>query len=409
MPRVLQLFLLAAASLLPAFSWGQVVQGSYNISPTAVTGSARNVALGGAMLASPDGYSTVFTNPAGLGGLSGKGIDFGSDSNNIENEVLDLDNPKARSLNDPIDYSYYGARFASDDGWGVGFSVGTPFSLDNQFSGTSRVTLGKTVTSGTDQIELKVDDKAYTVAVGKAFYDKRLDLGLAVNYIQISETYNFIPAPTLLVPAVSEVATNDTFALDLGAIGQPWPWLQIGALYKMGFRVAFDQTRNVGLPTTTNGNPTPFRDCKVPDKFSLGLVWKPHKMFNLFASASYTMAMRDGLVVASGLFPGGNNVLQMGRFATADGHWGLEFKPIDEPDLTFKLWAGGYLEETGVEGGYNRYHNTAGFNLAPWFLSLSFADDDSSYYNNFVVGLGVDILQVAARIAKANNWKLPIE
>ena len=406
MRRAYLLSSLAVALLLPARSWGQTAQGSYNISPTAVTGSARNVALGGAMVASPDGYTTSFINPAGLGGHAGTGIDFGSDSNMIDNSVVDLDNPKSQALNNPIKYSYYGVRFANEDGWGYGFSVGTPFSLDNKFQGTSRVKKGAFIQTGQDQTELQVNDQTYTVAVGRSFLDKRLAVGLAVNYIQVSETYDFTPVFNTTAP-IHQVATNDTFALDVGAIARPCSWLQVGAVYKMGSRVAFDQQRNNNLPSTSGA--FPFRDTKTPDKLSLGLVWLPHEKFRFFAQTTYALSMQDGLVVASGLFPNTANVVQAGRYATLDGHWGAEFVPIDTPDLTFKLWAGGYLEESGIAGGYHRYHRTAGFGLAPWFWSLNMAVDDSSLYNNFVVGLGVDILQLAARIAKANGWKLPIQ
>ena len=47
-------------------------------------------------------------------GVTGTGFDFGSDGNTVDNFVVDLNDPKSRSLNIPIKYSYYGARLVFD-------------------------------------------------------------------------------------------------------------------------------------------------------------------------------------------------------------------------------------------------------------------------------------------------------
>ena len=88
--------------------------------------------------------------------------------------------------------------------------------------------------------------------------------------------------------------------------------------------------------------------------------------------------------------------------------WGVEYVPYDVDDLTIRLRAGGYFENTGLEGGYTRYHRTAGFAFEPWFLSISMAIDDAEFYNNFVVGVGVDLLSVAKRTSRMYGWNLPL-
>lgn len=393
--------LLAPAPALAAFA--------YNTYTTAVTGSARQVALGGATLSLPDDYSAVFLNPAGLGGLTGTGIDFGSDSNALDNFIVDLDNPKARALSVPLKYSFFGVRFVSESGWGFGVAAQTPFEDDSTFFGattTRKLRRGGTVTvANFDESEVKITDNVYTAAVGKAFFDRRLALGAAFNYWKIDQFYSYSPVTTPGARAFTRDATRENATADFGAIAAPWRWLRAGLVYKMGTRVGFDPSLNQGLPFGL----TPFRDVKSPDRISLGIGWLISDKFRLFTSSDYVMRMRQTFVVGSGVFPGSpGSVVESGQKDVFNGHWGAEFIPIDEPDLTFKFWAGGYLENTGIQGGYSRYHRTAGFGLSPWFLSLSMAVDDTENYNNFVIGLGVDLLQVSARVARHFNWKLPL-
>lgn len=384
---------------------------AYNFYPTAVEGSARSVGLGGSSLALPKDYSAVFVNPAGLGGLAGDGIDFGSDSSNIDNFVVDTSNPKAKALNDPIQFANYGLRYVSADGWGFGFAAQTPYKLDDAFSGTSKIVgrkSGKTViTTGLDQTEIQATSRIYSIGLAKTYLDRRLSVGMTVNYIQARETYDFAPVFTTTAP-VHLGATGDAFSADLGVLGRPVEWLQLAAVYKMGYRVAFDPARNAQAKGTL-GPVTAFRDAETPDRVSLGAAWMPSRYFRAFVSGDLVLPTKNTVVVGSNLFPGGTGVLTVGHSETLDGHWGLELIPIDEPDLTIRLWGGGYLEDTAIQGGYRRYHRTAGLAFEPWFLNFSVADDDAEYYNNFTIGLGVDILGVASRVSKARGWALPFQ
>lgn len=385
---------------------------AYSFYPTAVEGSARNVGLGGASLAYPKDYSAVFVNPAGLGGLAGDGIDFGSDSSSIDNFVVDTSNPSSKAVNDPIKFSFYGLRYVSPDGWGWGFAAQTPYQFDDLFNGTTKV-IGKKsgggtiTTTGLDQTEIQALTHIYSVAVAKTYLDKRLSLGMTVNYIQATERYDFTPVFATTAP-VHLSATNDALSADLGLLARPAPWLQVAAVYKMGYRVAFDPARN-NKTTGTRGNTTAFRDAETPDRLSLGLAWLQSRYFRAFVSGDLVIPTKNTVVVGSGLSPTGNDVLRVGATETLDGHWGLEFIPVDEPDLTVRFWGGGYFEDTAIQGGYRRYHRTAGLAFEPWFLNFNVADDDSELYNNFTIGVGVDILGVASRISKTTGWGLPIQ
>ena len=402
----------AAAVLLlalPASGWA--ANSAYNFSPTAVEGSARAVGTGGSILASPKDYSAVFVNPAGLGGLAGDGVDFGSDSNSIDNFVVDVSNPKARALNDPLKFSFFGFRYVTENGWGFGFAEQTPYQLDDAFSGTTKVTRGGrgggTVT-GKDSTEIKATTTIYTLAAAKSYLDKRLSVGLAANYIQLSESYDFQPGLAGGTPVSHLRATNDAFSADVGLLAQPYKWLQAAAVFKMGWRVPFEASRNADALGSNNLPVQAFRDGKSPDKLSLGLRWAPSRYFSLMTQSNIVFGMKDTAVVGSGLFPGVDGSLSVGQTTTIDGHWGFEVIPVDEPDLTMKFWAGGYLENTGIQGGYTRYHRTAGASFQPWFLGLSMAIDDAELYNNFTVGLGIDMLEVAQRVSKKYGWKLPL-
>lgn len=383
---------------------------AYSIFNPAASGSARTVALGGAVGAIVDDYAATFTNPAGLAGLRGGGLDFGSDSNQADNFVVDLDDPKSRSLSVPLRYSYFGVRYITDSGWGIGFAQQAPFQDDSTFAGTTtrRVTgrRGSTtivVAPSSDETETQLTANTYTLAVGRRLLDGKLGVGAALDFNRVVESFEFRPLGGSAT--FDRRITRDNVSGDFGAVARPVKWLQAGLVYKMGYRVGFDASLNRSLPQGT----VFFHDVKMPDRFAASLAWLPHSKFSLFAQGDYVPGMRDTFVVGSGISPNSpESVVEAGRYATFAGRWGAEVIPIDEPDLTFKLWAGGYLENTGIQGGYSRYHRTAGFGLSPWFLSLSMAVDDTENYNNFVVGLGVDLLQASSRVAKRYGWKLPL-
>jgi hypothetical protein len=325
--------------------------------------------------------------------------------------VVDTSNPQSKALNDPIEFSNYGLRYVSADGWGWGFAAQTPYKLDDAFSGTSKIVgrkAGKTITTtGLDQTEIQAVSRIYSIALAKTYLDRKLSVGMTVNYIQARETYDFTPVFPTTAP-VHLGATGDAFTADLGVLGRPVSWLQLAAVYKMGYRVAFDPTRN-NLALGTRGPVTAFRDAETPDRVSLGVAWMPSRYFRAFVSGDLVLPTKDTVVVGSNLFPGGTGVLTVGHSETLDGHWGLELIPIDEPDLTIRFWGGGYMEDTAIQGGYRRYHRTAGLAFEPWFLNFSVADDDAEYYNNFTIGVGVDIMGVASRVSKYNGWTLPIQ
>lgn len=379
---------------------------AYDFAPTSVEGSAREVGIAGATIASPKDYSAVFINPAGLGGIAGDGVDFGSDSNSIDNFVVDPSNPKSKALNDPLNFSFFGFRYVSDSGWGFGVAKQTPYHLDDVFSGTAKTPKGSKLRGQQDQTEVTARTDIYTLAAAKSFLDKRLSVGLALNYIKVNESYDFTPVFNTSAP-VHTVSGDDTFSTDLGLLGSPWPWLEVGAVYKMGWRAGFDPSLNKGA-IGTSGTVNAFRDGKSPDKLQLGLRWHPNKYFSFMTQANYRLAMKNTFVVGSGLFPGASGQLASGQSSAIDGHWGVEVVPIDEPGLTFKMWAGGYLENTGLQGGFQRYHRTAGFGFNPWFWSLSMAVDDATLYNNFTVGLGIDLLEAASRVSRRIGYQLPL-
>ena len=374
--------------------------------PTAVTGSARDVGLGGAVVSDPDGYEGVFINPAGLSGLTGTGIDFGSDGNSVDNFVVNLNDPKSRSLNIPIKYSYAGLRYVTDSGWGLGFALETPFSLDDVFNGSTQVVRRKgnvfVATGDINEVLTRAD--TYSLAAGKSFFHGKLGFGAALNFTQVKSQYNYTPVVSSSAP-FSRSVNGNAFSGDFGVIAEPAKWLRLGLTYKMGYRVPFADSNNNGLPVAF----TAFRDVRTPDRVLFGLRLSPREDLHLFAQARYIGGMKDTFVSGSGVFPGSTGAtVESGRRTVLTGSWGLEYIAYDSDDLGAKLWAGGYLEDANIQGGYTRYHRTAGFSLAPWFLSLNMAIDQAELYNNFVVGLGVDLLQVGKRLSKTYGWNLPL-
>lgn len=400
-------FLLLALAAAPvAFAASAPAPAPYSVLPTAAIGTARTVALGGASNAvDPDGYEAVFANPAGMSGLAGTGLDFGSDGNSVDNVIVDLSDPRSRTLNAPFKYSYGGARYVTAGGWGLGAAVQTPFNYDDFFNGRTRVVRGQTsfVNSG-DQNDVRTEGGAYSLGAGKSFLDGKLGVGVDVNYIQARTDYAYTPASPSSAP-FSRWASNDAFTADAGLLGQPRRWLRVGLMYKMGYRIPFNNSNNAGLPVAFSA----FRDLKSPDILALGLRLAPYENLRLFLQGRVIFGMPDTVVSGSGVFPGTTgNTVATGRFTRLDGGWGIEYVPYDVDDLTVKLRAGGYFENTGLEGGYTRYHRTAGFAFEPWVMSLSMAIDDAEYYNNFVVGFGVDLLGVAKRVSKMYGWNLPL-
>lgn len=399
--------LLAAAAVFAASSAPAAgPEPVYDAFPKAVIGSARTVALGGAIVADPDGYEAVVVNPAGLSGMVGRGIDFGSDGNTVDNFVVDLDDPKSRSLNIPLKYSFAGARWVGER-WGFGFVSQTPFSFDDEFNGTARVRrngVTSTVTN-TDLNKISNSAQAYTVAAARSFVDGTVGVGLSLDYVKASERYEFIPVVAPSSTAVKRELNEDAITANLGVLWQPRKWLRAGLTFHSGYAIGFDSSRNAGLPN----NLAPFRDLKTPDRVRIGLRLAPREDLRIFLQGRLVNGMKNTFVVGSGIFPNApGSVIESGRRTTLDGGWGVEYIPFDKDDLTVKLWGGGYLEDSDIQGGYTRYHRTAGFSFSPWFIGLSMAVDDAELYNNFVVGLGVDLLKAAQSASKRFGWKLPL-
>ena len=383
-----------AALFLILLSQPAFANQAFDAYSSSVLGTARQVALGGAALADPKDYSAVFANPAGLSGLATSGLDFGSDASSIQNSVVNLDNPSARTLNAPLSYNFYGVRYVRDKSWGIGFTVETPFSEDDLFNAQTRQRIGgKTVVITTaDMDELKAKVTTYSLGFGKSFLDHRLGLGATLNYHQMDQSFQFTPVKTTSAP-YSNSATHSTFSGDLGLLAQPWPWLRATLVYKMGYGTAFGESLQPQM--------TAFPDVKSPDHLDMGVAWLPNRMFRLFAASHLVFGMNNTVILGSGLFPSSSGRILAGRYTTIDGHWGCEFIPIDEPDLTIRLWGGGYLEETGAEGDFERYHRTAGLAFEPWFFNVNVAADDAPMFFNFTAGVGVDVLQLARYTAKA--------
>lgn len=395
---------LAAAALALTLLGGRARAASYDAYSEAVTGSARHVGLGGAVVAYPDGYATTFINPAGLAGLNGTGIDFGSDANTVKNFVVDLDNPGSRSLDLPLRYSYAGARYIDRKGWGLGFVLQTPFAVDDTFLDQSNV---RQVPAATPQpfnntTRVRAEVRTYTLAAAKTLLKDQLAVGVALNATRGSESFDYRTV-TSSTDGIKESSAGDAVTADLGLLGRPWRWLQLGFVYKMGYRVGINRGPNLNLPPGV----TWFRDVKVPDRMIFGAAWLPHWRLRVLFQGTYASALKDTILVGSGLFPQGNPKVNDGLRDTITWHWGTEYIPFKKSDLCVKLWGGGYYEDTGAQGGFTRYHNTAGFQYSPWFLDFSLAVDKADLYDNFTVGLGVDVLNLADRIARKYKWKIP--
>lgn len=378
---------------------------SYYAHTTAVTGSARHVALGGAVVAAPDGYAMVFLNPAGLAGLTGAGIDFGSDGNRVANFLPDLNDPQQRTLGAEITYSYAGARYIRSSGWGFGYVVQEPYVTDESYLDLTPIRKPAVATPPpfANETRTRLSLRAHTAAYGRAFLDKRLGLGVALNWIEGRERYDFSLAHQ--APHVSAKDSARTVTADLGALARPADWLQLGAVYRMGYRLNFDEGLNAGLP----GGADWFRDVKVPHRVIFGAALWPQRRLRLYAQGTRTFRTSDTAAPGSALFPGqSQEVVSVGQNDFSSWHWGAEVIVFKRADLTVKAWGGGYYEETGVEGGFARYHNTAGLQYSPWFFDFSLAVDRAALYDNFSVGLGVDVLALIERIAKRRGWKLPV-
>ena len=397
--------LFAAALLLTASSaWALPVN---DVFPTGVTGGARTVALGGADITDPDDYQSVFVNPAALGGMAGTGLDVASDGNQLEDAVVDLDDPKSRSLNIPLKYEFMGVRFASESGWGVGIAAQTPFETDNEFVGGKRRVrkgTGFVVVPVADSNVIHTDAKTYTLAAGKNLLGGRFAFGAGLNYHKATESYRYTPI-TANTPSFFRSADSRAWTGTFGLLYEPRPWLRTGAVYDMGTRIKFPETLNAGVP---NGV-TPFRDVSTPDRVSFGLRLVPRSGLSVYLKGRCVLGRADTVITGSGIFPGSpTSTVESGRGTAWDGGWGLEYILWAHDDLETRLWGGGYYEDANIQGGYTRYHRTAGFSFSPWFLNLSMAVDSAEFYDNFVVGFGVDLLKTTQATAKSMGYRLPI-
>src|SRR5581483_2083830 len=191
----------------------------------------------------------------------------------------------------------------------------------------------------------------------KTFSDGLYGLGLAFHYNTITERYD-VSAPT---GAQSTMQTGDGLSADLGALWHPFSWFNAGAAYHMGYRIRFDTSVNNSLlPPDPSIRTRAYRDVTVPHRVVTGIGFLPYgEKIRVLLQGDFMPKSGDSVLVGSGLFSGQGGSVAEGRYNAFGFHWGLESIPVHYSDLCVKFWAGGYWEDTRIQGGYSRYHNTA--------------------------------------------------
>ncbi len=326
---------------------------SYSAMPSTVHGDIRTVGMAGATFGLADSFLASLDNPAGLAMTIPP-----ADLKLLSNEVRD---GNVQAFNNTL--TSYDIGLALRLGrWG--FSVGyvSPYAEGHTYD---------LLTGPNHTAAPYVTTRELRFAVARIFLHDRLAVGASLNLGQ---------SATSLPPG---------FAHDSYAIGAT-----VGVSYRLPLRLIL----GAGLTTpmsyagsTEAGQGAPiagfFQPVNAPWHGGLGIGW----LQNRFLRADFSLSIIGGSRGAALL---GNNSAVFSSAVTVQPHLGVGYSFLDFKQLKANVFVGGYYEPSRVEGLSSRTHATAGMEISMWGGQLGAAIDRSSNYTNFILGIGVDVIDL---------------
>jgi hypothetical protein len=93
-----------------------------------------------------------------------------------------------------------------------------------------------------------------------------------------------------------------------------------------------------------------------------------------------------------------DDVTQVGTHVTFQPRLGAAYVFADFKNVKGTAFGGTYFEWSRIDGESNRVHATGGLELKPWVFTAGIGTDLSAGYSNFILSVGVDLLQVLEKV-----------
>jgi len=238
--------IVVAITLGLIFSAGEVSAAGFEVQDF----SASATGMANAFTAQADDPSAMAYNPAGIAWQPGTGLMVGA-AGFLRNASAKIAAGVASNQGkDPTLVHFYATWMPLDGHWGAGFSVNTPFLLDNLWG--SSVFAGQATRTRVEPIRASADivyavDSRLALAVGGDYYYSTGDISSSVN--------NF--------------SGNDRFAIG-GHASLMWkfyPGWSLGVMYR------FNPTVTISGSNITTFSSAASTQFNLPDSFRAGLAW----------------------------------------------------------------------------------------------------------------------------------------
>lgn len=333
------------------------------------------MALGGAAVAIIDDPTAIVSNPAAPA-LADWKVDFGSSNSSINHNELRYNFPSTygvyeTSYDNPYSYSSYSA------GVRVGplvFAGGysSPFTYEyRDINPISNLEINK--------FEVKVQSFDYLVAtrIGRYFA-----IGIAGHFESVREAYlnRSLPDP---IPAGFE-AKGSAHYFSLGAAFRT-DIFGLGISASPRRKIIVDNKNYNDLLATYNT--TPFRDVVIPARTVVGAFIRPLPRLLVTVDMDVIEKVENMVYVSAAT----TSTERLHDKQVSILHGGIEVHAIKTKNYDLILRGGAYNEPTRFYGGNDRQHLTYGAEVHIWYLSLSYAADQATQFNNSTYSASVRI------------------
>lgn len=337
----------------------------YNAFNTFAGGDTRTVGMAGATVGLADTFLAATNNPAGLG-LTLNALDTNLTNNDIHDaHVQNYSEPIGTPTALGIAFNHYP--------WGVSLGM-IPVGREGQL-----YTLPPTASPGLPgkAAELLTESHEFRMAGGMVLFDDRLSLGGSLNVGRGEEE--------IIVPQTG--LDDDRHAATVGAT--------LGALYKFRERLliglSYTTPMHYSIGGAATGLPGFFQNLDTPQRLELGAGWIPNRSFRGAVQLSW-IGTTPGAALLS------DNAVSVGSAGTLQPKIGLAYVFADFRDFQGTTFLGEYYESTRIAGTSNRFHETFGIELKPWFVTLGGGFDEAPGFENILYSVGVDAGYVLERL-----------
>jgi hypothetical protein len=326
-----------------------------------VSGDVRTIGMAGATVGLADTFLAASDNPGGLAMTL-----QGADENYVTNQVSDshVQNPNSPNETESL---------------GVAVSL-HPWAFSLGLVTTSREGQTYAIPNTPGFNSVTVTSRELRMAASRLLLDDRLSVGLSLNIGQGEEE---------IEPQFQSGPTSVDHVYRVGATfgGQ----YQLPNHFLLGASYALPVTYSFSGAGAASQLPGFYQPIVVPERFAMGLGWIPNRN-----------ARMDFSVFAVGRSPNAalirDDVTQIGTHDTFQPRLGAAYVFADFKNVKATAFGGTYFEWSRIDGESNRVHATGGLEVKPYVFTVGIGTDLSSGYSNFILSVGVDLLQVLERV-----------